>query len=151
MITAYNVLLLSKNRARVSALLKEFDAAHTQAPKSEQQILIRWALDMNMSIVVFSTNEMHLKDNLDVNWGPLTRSQLAKVAALPRPDDGTPSPARAGRQGLSIMPTRRNSAHGCTTTSGCSRKTAQVQATGPVEYIRMSSERTMPRRSEAMQ
>ncbi len=69
----------SKGEILRDPVLNEIAAAHN---KTAAQVIIRWHIQMGVSVIPGSSNPEHIKENIDVFDFELTDSEMAKIKAL---------------------------------------------------------------------
>merc|ERR1711908_238434 len=47
--------------------------------KTASQVILRWALDLNMVALAGSTSDAHVRENADLDFGPLNDAQIRSL------------------------------------------------------------------------
>jgi diketogulonate reductase-like aldo/keto reductase len=63
----------------LSAAVKKIGERHG---KSEKQVLLKWQLQNNISVIPRSTNSIHIKQNFDLFDWELNSEELTQIALL---------------------------------------------------------------------
>lgn len=80
-VTAYFSLggLMGKDKALKIEVLNHIAKAHSKTPG---QVLLRWAIENNVSVIPGTGNPKHMRENLDIYSFSLSREDMARIEAL---------------------------------------------------------------------